>query len=76
MDFLLIFVNVTNYHTQNLHLEGIFMQADSVPENMEIPISSTYCNHIHQHGIVFGEKQNEIKREQTNSIDNVCKRIM
>lgn len=38
---------------------------------------SKYYNHINQYGTTaFSEKQDEIKREKTNSIDNVLKRVM
>ena len=44
---------------------------------MEIPIFSKYSNHINQNGTtVFREKQDEIKSEKANGIDNVLKRVM
>lgn len=44
---------------------------------MEIPMFSKYYNHINQYGTTaFSEKQDEIKREKTNSIDNALKRVM
>lgn len=76
MDFLLIFVNVINCHTESISQRGIHV-SHTIPENMEDAIFSKYCNHINQHGTtVFSEKQGEIKTGKTNSIDNVLKRVM
>lgn len=76
MKSLLAFVNVINCQMESTSQKDSHV-SHSTPENMEIPMFSKYYNHIYQYSTTaFSEKQDEIKREKTNSIDNVLKRVM
>ena len=75
MKFLLAFVNVINCQMESTSQRNSHV-THSIPENMEILMFSKY-HHINQYGTTaFSEKQDEIKREKANRIDNVLKRVV